>query len=204
MSDDHEKGPLLTLHFQKQLSDRGAGFGVEIAGRFVGEEEDRLLNKGPGDGCALAFSAGDLGRTVVFPLGEPDTFQEHFGTRRPLRGSTAPGQRGHEDVFENRTLREEVMFLEDKPDSLVAESGEAGFVQFPQVDVVEKNAAARRLIQRAEDIQKRALTGTAGTDDGKALTRGEFKRDVVQNAQSAVACGELSYNAFRDERHFSQ
>ena len=49
-----------------------AGLGVELAGRLVGQDEERLLDQGPGDRHALLLAAGELVGAVVEPVAEAD------------------------------------------------------------------------------------------------------------------------------------
>ena len=58
---DEEEGGLVALaELEEDVEDSGAGFVVEVAGWFVGEEEWRGADEGAGDGDALLFAAGQL------------------------------------------------------------------------------------------------------------------------------------------------
>lgn len=57
VGDDDEGGLTLGLEAAENLVDLVAGAGVEFAGRFVGEYDDRIFDQGSGDGDALLFSA---------------------------------------------------------------------------------------------------------------------------------------------------
>ena len=46
---------------------------VEVGGGLVQEEDGGLLSKGTGDEEALTLAAGELGRTVIEPIGQADT-----------------------------------------------------------------------------------------------------------------------------------
>ena len=67
-----------------------AGLRVELAGRLVGEHQDRLLHQGPGDRHALLFAAGKLVRAVVEPLTQADLRQQ-IDAPLPLLGRSPPG-----------------------------------------------------------------------------------------------------------------
>ena len=53
----HDDGHPLLVESVEQLHDFPAGFGVEVAGGFIGQQNRRLVNDGAGDGNALIFSA---------------------------------------------------------------------------------------------------------------------------------------------------
>jgi len=44
----------------EELEDAGFGGGIEMGGRFVGEDELRVRSEGEGDEDALAFAAAEL------------------------------------------------------------------------------------------------------------------------------------------------
>ena len=63
-----------------------AGLRIELAGRLVGEQQDRLLDEGPGDRHSLLLAAGKLVRAVIEPVFEADLAS---AARRPA--AAVPG-----------------------------------------------------------------------------------------------------------------
>ena len=61
MGGDEGRDALAADHGTQQFHHRQAGGGVELAGRFVGEQQGRSVGEGPGDGAPLLLSAGELG-----------------------------------------------------------------------------------------------------------------------------------------------
>ena len=60
----------LIVEFLEHAHDLDAGLAVEVAGRFVGQQEGRLVDQGAGDGHALLLAAGKLVGMVVGAVGE--------------------------------------------------------------------------------------------------------------------------------------
>ena len=101
----------------EQRDDAGAGGRVEVAGRFVGEDDIGAAGDGARDGGALPLAAGEL----TGPMGERGS--------RPTRSSAAAGGRarwraGHPaveqaggDVVEHAEMFEQVELLEDESDA---------------------------------------------------------------------------------------
>ena len=54
----------------QQVKDQVAGAAVEIAGRFVGQQQGRLHDQGPGQGGPLLFAAGQFRDPVVAAMAE--------------------------------------------------------------------------------------------------------------------------------------
>src|SRR4051812_46499108 len=69
---------------------------VEVAGRFVGEEDRGAVREAAGDGDALALAAGKLRGKMIEPLFQPDQSQQLRGASLPL-GDRARGLK-HRDL----------------------------------------------------------------------------------------------------------
>src|SRR5258708_35893802 len=57
---DHDDGDALVVEFLEHAHHLDGGLAVEVAGRFVGEEDLRLVDEGAGDGHALLLAAREL------------------------------------------------------------------------------------------------------------------------------------------------
>ena len=79
MRRDHRDEACLLDELQKLVKDAAGGFRVEIAGRLVGEQHERSVGDGAGDGDALLLAAGQLGRTVGQALVQAENRQEVGG-----------------------------------------------------------------------------------------------------------------------------
>ena len=69
---DDEGALVLLLQTAEDSIDFVAGFGVEFARRFVGEDENGVFDQCPRDRHALLFAAGELSRPVLEPIAETD------------------------------------------------------------------------------------------------------------------------------------
>jgi hypothetical protein len=75
---DHDEGDALVVEPAEGIHDLDAGAGVEVAGRFVGQDEGRLHDEGTGDGDPLLLAAGELVGEVIGAVAEPDQFEGAF------------------------------------------------------------------------------------------------------------------------------
>ncbi len=64
MSYHHQAGAKLAVQFEHQRKDLFGVTPVQIARGFVGQHQVRCGHQGPRHGRALAFAAGQFGRTV--------------------------------------------------------------------------------------------------------------------------------------------
>ena len=53
---DQESGPVLLVHFAHQGQHLVSGFSVQVAGRFISDNQIRPVHQGTGDGDALFLS----------------------------------------------------------------------------------------------------------------------------------------------------
>ena len=79
--------------------------GVEVARGLVGENQIRVIYEGPGDGYALAFSAGNLVGAVSGAVAETDACQHLFSAETPFATDNLPIREGKLDVLQNRETR---------------------------------------------------------------------------------------------------
>jgi hypothetical protein len=61
--------------FGKYLHDRLAILAIECGGRFVGKNDGRISDNGPGDRDALLLAAAELSRIRLYFMGQPDLGQ---------------------------------------------------------------------------------------------------------------------------------
>ena len=90
VGDQHDR-PAPLVEVGEEADDRVAGAAVEVAGRFVGEDDRRVADEGAGDGDALALAARQRAGTVQRPRrrGRPRRARPAPARRRRRRGTPA-------------------------------------------------------------------------------------------------------------------
>jgi hypothetical protein len=79
VGDDEESGIGVARLFDDEIQDASGGCGVEVAGRFVAEDEVRSGGKGAADGDALAFTLREAGGLAVEEVRDACLFDEVHG-----------------------------------------------------------------------------------------------------------------------------
>ena len=131
MGDHDDRLTELTHRGAHERQDLGAGAGVEVAGRLVGEDDLGTAGEGPGDGDALLLPAGQFRRSMLQAVLQPDGLDDLV---EPRRVGLAPGEAaGQRDVLRRGERRDEVEGLEDEPDAVPAQLGEPAVVEFGDV-----------------------------------------------------------------------
>ena len=108
------------------------------------------------------------------------------------------GQRGNQDVFQNGALRQQMVKLEDKTQVVIANARQLIRAQAGQIATVEADGSARRLIQRADEVQQRALAAAGRTDDRHGFAGGELKIDVAQHLAGRRGVSLLDMGEFNE------
>jgi hypothetical protein len=82
---DEDEGFALAVQVVEEIEDFFAGLGVEVAGGFVGEDDERAVGKGAGDGDALLLAAGKLVGLVIRRWSRPTWVASWVATSRIFR-----------------------------------------------------------------------------------------------------------------------
>jgi hypothetical protein len=139
----------------EEPQDLEGGRAVEVAGRLVGEDDERLVGERPGDRDALALAAGQRRGQVIGARAEPDLAEQLDGppSRPPGRAS---GQEGRQlDVLPRGQLVHQVERLEDEADVTASHPGQAALAHLVGAPPVQPQLPARGPVQPAEQMEQR-------------------------------------------------
>ena len=104
---------------------------VEVAGRFIRQQNARPRGRGAGKGDPLLLSPRHLGRVVIGPVAKAHGLKFR---RRPVKGILVTGQfQRRRHVFQGSHCRDEVEGLEHHPHIVSAKAGQMVFVHRGQV-----------------------------------------------------------------------
>lgn len=95
-------------------------------------------------------------------------------------------QHWNQNVLQNRQMRQQMVGLKNKADVAIAKSSQLIPIHQRQVLAINDDIPVIRLIQGPQQIQKRALAGSTGTDDGQAFLGSHGQVDPVQNPDLVV------------------
>ena len=177
---------------------------IEIAGRFVGEQQARLVDQRPCDGHALLLAAGKLARRVALAIAQPEDLKCRAG---PLEANGATDRAGgrvverQADILQRARARQQIEALEHEAEALAADARQFGFVQRGDIDALEQAASAGRPVEAADDGHQRRLARTRRADDGDELAGFDFEVDAAQRLHLDIAHREGACHMFElDDR----
>ena len=169
MSDEDDGGFLLAGEPGDEFDDGGAGGGVEVARRFIGEENGGLMNEGPCESGALELSAGELVGPMMRAICQANGGQEFLGTLSRQGVDSAGKEKGEENVFFDREGGKEMKKLKDEADFEASKGGEFGVVQGVKGVAFEVSLAGGGGVEGSENVEEGAFTASARPGDGHDL-----------------------------------
>jgi hypothetical protein len=126
-----------------------AVFGIEVAGRLVGQQQHRLVGQRPGDGDALLLAARQLRRPMLEALAKPQPLQQRSASPRLRVLARRPGDElGNGDVLHCGELRQQMVELVDEADAETPDAG-AGDIVAARCSCARPRTPLRRSAPRA-------------------------------------------------------
>ncbi|KAG0951638.1 hypothetical protein G6F31_013646 [Rhizopus arrhizus] len=154
-----------------------AGFRVECAGRFIGQDHLATIHQRARDRYALLLAAGQLGRLVVHAVTQAQPLQQLLGTRVAHRAGAAGVYRWHFHVAARIQIAQQVVALEDETEMLAAQPRQRIRRHLLGGLAVHPVAALGRPVEAAENVHQRRFSRSRRADDGDELTGIDAQRD---------------------------
>src|SRR6185503_15540055 len=153
---------------------------VEVARRFVGEEDAGVVHERAGDRHALALSSRQLVGPVVHPVAQPDPFERLCGARAPFLGAEAGVNEGQLHVVQRVGAGQEIERLKYEPDLLVADPRQVVVGEIAHLLRVQPVLAARGRVEAADQVHQRRLAGPRRAHDRHVLVLADLDADAAQ------------------------
>src|SRR6056297_772730 len=185
VGDHHDRLAEAVDRITQEGQDLAAGAAVEIAGRFVPEDDVRLAHQGSCDGHPLLLTAGEFGRPVAETTAQADG-GDHLVEPRTV-GLLAGEIEREEDVLCCGQGRHQVERLEDEADLLAAQAGELAVGQRGEVDTTDRDAAGRERVEAGDVLHEGRLTRPGRAHDRGESTAFEVDADVIERVHRRIA-----------------
>ena len=101
------------VKFLKQTQDPFREGIVQVTGRFIRQQNGRLVHYRAGDTHALLLTAGELDREVLRFVQQPDLIQRRRNATADIIVTGASNNQRDRDVIENRAIHQQVVILEN-------------------------------------------------------------------------------------------
>ena len=120
---DLDDGRALSVEFLEKLHDLLRLAGVEVAGRFVGQDELWLGDDRARDRDELLLAAGELARVEIFFSDDRETIKGIGDKSGAFRFAVTSIREGNVEIFVDGQVVEQVVVLKNEPNLLVAQGG---------------------------------------------------------------------------------
>ena len=194
MGHDHEGA--FAAKVEKKVKDLGADGGIEVARRFIGQNDFRIVHQRAGNGDPLLLASGQFKGTVRKTVAEANGIQQ--GTRTIALGppGCAKGVGGQKDVFDAVHLGHEVVGLEDESNVAGAKCCAGAFAQAVDVGVQQADGTRIGAVKPPEKMEEGGLARAGSAEDCKALAGGHGKVGTLEHPYAAPAKGVCLGDAF--------
>ncbi len=178
---DHDHRRAGRSDADEHVEHHGAGFLIEAAGRFVGNDESRPGDEGASNSDALLLATAELGWKAFGLPTEPHGTKgvEALLTATATRGRSIAELQGQLDILAGVQCRQEMEVLEDDADVAAPPTGEPIVRQLIDPHPVDDERARRRPIDAGDQGTERRLAGSRGPDDGDELAAVDLEVDAV-------------------------
>ena len=196
MRDQKDRLPLFCVQPVEDIHDHPACRGVEGAGRFVSEDNRRIIRHCPRNRNSLLLASRELVRTVIHPVLHTDELQKELGALFALRRRHARVQKRNFHVLPRAHSGNQVIGLKNKPD-LSSPDRRAGIVrQAADINSQKVIVSLRRPVQNTDDVHERTLAGAGFSDDRGELAFLHIEVDSMQNFEFILGTDIIFLNDF--------
>ena len=203
VSDDDDGQALFAIELPDDFEHFVGGFGVEVAGGLIRQQQGGTVHQRAGNCHALLLTARELIGHAVPQGGQADLVQ-HFLRSLACCGARLAGiQQGQGHVFQHVHALQEIETLKDKTNGAVAHLGVLGCAQAGHVLSIKPVMATVSAIEQPEQIHQGAFARSARTHQSHVVTLTDLQGDVKQDRRDDVA-GSIALADARelDQAHF--
>jgi hypothetical protein len=159
MGREHHRQPFPAGKIDQQLVKLGAIVLIEIAGRLISENKNRIVHQGPGYGNPLLLASGQFTGLVGDPISQANFAQEALRPWPNLLHLFPFDKRRHCNVFQSSEFREKMVKLENEPEFCIPEQRALFFSQGEEILTSNGYQSLRGGIKAAEDMKQGAFAG---------------------------------------------
>src|SRR5207302_11016818 len=149
------------MQFSEQLHHRLAIARIEVAGRFVCEQNRRPAGESARDRDTLLLATRELARQMFCAMRHAHALQGFGHKRFAIAGARAPVGQRQFDVFENRQIADQIKALKDETDLAIPNARALCEGEIRDLMAFQRITAIRRSIEQAANRKQRGLAATS-------------------------------------------
>ena len=173
----HQDSAAISVQVTKQIEHDFFVCFIEIAGRFVSQDQFRVIDQRPRDGYALLFAARQLRGQMFDAIAKADAVQG-LPCFAFVRCAVKVLSQHH--VFQRRKIRNEMELLKYEANFFSAEPGQAILIKPADVNAVDQGPTAGGGIEPAENVNQSGFARTRRAHDRDPFALLNFERNAVE------------------------
>ena len=174
---DHKGGSPRLVQGAHQSEYSFPAMGIEIPGRFIGQDQVRVLHQCARHGYSLLFTTGELAWLVVEAMPQPNLGEKRGRIGFDRSRLSTLDKRRHTSIFECGELSEQVVKLKHEPNPPIAELRLLAVRHAKQVLSIERHSPAAWFIKGANNMEQGTLAGPRGPHDRDQFAALDLKID---------------------------
>lgn len=160
--------------------------GVQAAGRFIQEEEVRVMDEDSGQAQALLHTAAEMRSQVVAFLGKADQLENFLDFFSPIRALHLVT--GAEEI---EILDDEHIFVDAESIGHIADQAANLIALAMDIIAVNTGRARGRPQEKREYFQGGRFAGAVAADEAENITPAHLKIQAIEGGQLSVGMGEV-------------
>src|SRR5207247_1376596 len=170
----------LFVQVVEDFQDFNARRGVEITGRLVGEDDQRIVHQRARDGDSLLLAAGEFKGFVMRAVIQANPRGVLGSQPAALLLRPAPVKKRDLDIFHDGQLLYAIVGLKNKSEPRSANAGQGVVVHLRDVLYTQQVTAAGGTVQAAKQVQHRRFSTTRRPHDADVFAGLNFQRHAAQ------------------------
>jgi hypothetical protein len=152
---------------------------IQISSGLIGENHVRAMDHRSCDRHPLLLSTREFTGTMVPSMKHANQFQHFIDPFPHTRPTFSAQEEGKRDIFCCGQPRHEVKRLKNEAQPLTSRMGPLIGAKLTGRPAIEDNRSRGRVVQPCHEIQQRALSTPAWTDEGAKITGGNFDGHTI-------------------------
>ncbi len=197
----HDRFFVIRRQLAEQTEDLVAGFAIEVAGRFIRDDEPGIRDHGSGNRHPLFLTAGQFRRPMggaIRQAHEVERGIDAFSPVGPRQGFVE--EQGQLHVFKRGQNRHEMVELKNVAAVLRPPMRELATVHRRQIFAADFQLAGSRLIDSRDEVEQGGFSGTGRAHQGEKFPLVDGEAEILQrrHGETAFLVGLRQLTAFNE------
>lgn len=184
---DQNDGVAVLMKFIKKEHDFVARGRIQVAGRFIGQEDGGPVDQSARDGDTLTLTAREFIGLMGHAVAQSDLLEDLGRDLTALVSGDSGIDERQLHVVKRGAARQKIKSLKNEADFLIADIGQLIVIHIADRFAVEDEYPGSGRIQAAQDIHERGFARAAGAHDGHVFAPGDLQADSAQGVDDLRA-----------------